>query len=647
MATDARAQFLDGLRVTSEHLTHLQDRLYEAIHDLRTTVGLGRVGWGFRVSADANGVHVEPGVAFAPDGSRLSLEAPATFPLPADGVHRVRLAVTASDREALRLDGTPTLILTTTDVVVEPDSADPVAASALVVAQLTIAGGNATVAQDEARFVAVGGHSHSGDFVQDAEGRWHFDGVRLSPQAGQGPKGDPGPVGPAGALGPAGPAGPAGPQGEAGPAGPPGPEGPAGPAGAQGPVGPAGGTQGIPGPEGPAGPQGPVGADGPAGPAGPPGVQGPAGDVGPPGPAGIQGPAGPAGNEGPAGPAGPPGPIGADGPAGPAGPPGPIGLPGPIGPAGPAGVQGDVGVAGVAGPPGPPGPAGPVGPRGPDGVAGNDGAQGPPGPAGPEGAQGQPGIQGAVGADGPPGPAGPPGPEGPPGPVGPQGVPGRDGAVGPIGPPGAQGIQGEQGVPGPAGPPGAAGLQGVPGNDGPIGPPGPPGPTGATGADGAVGPQGAQGPPGPGLESLDLTVIRATSWKHDDTVPADVALQMLDDISVTFNRSMETSIVKAQPPVVHVWYERFDANNTPQQLIVLQGKLVYSARIIRWSSLHAASDMMRIMKGAMGRYLIRVHCSYLLDLNKKPISSTPEFITSTGFPPWPGGVFESWFFAKG
>ena len=55
MATDARAQFLDGLRVTSEHLTHLQDRLYEAIHDLRTTVGLGRVGWGFRVTADANG----------------------------------------------------------------------------------------------------------------------------------------------------------------------------------------------------------------------------------------------------------------------------------------------------------------------------------------------------------------------------------------------------------------------------------------------------------------------------------------------------------------------------------------------------------------------------------------------------------------
>ena len=35
MATDARAQFLDGLRVTPEHLTHLQDRLYEAIHDLR------------------------------------------------------------------------------------------------------------------------------------------------------------------------------------------------------------------------------------------------------------------------------------------------------------------------------------------------------------------------------------------------------------------------------------------------------------------------------------------------------------------------------------------------------------------------------------------------------------------------------------
>jgi Collagen triple helix repeat (20 copies) len=419
MATDARAQFLDGLRVTSEHLTHLQDRLYEAIHDLRRTVGLGCVGWGLRVSAEADGIRVEPGVAFASDGTRLALDAPVTLPTPADGVHRVRLAADVTDREPLRLEGTPTLILTATEVLLEAQSADPVPEGSLVVAAVTVAGGNMTVVQDEATFVAVGGHSHSGEFVQDATGRWHFDGVRLSPTAGQGPQGDPGPAGPPGATGPAGSAGPPGPQGEAGPAGPPGPEGPAGPQGAQGPVGPSGGAKG---------------------------------DQGDPGP---------------------------------------------------------------AGPPGPPGPA------------------------------------------------------------------------------------------------------------------------------------GTAGPPGPGLESLDLTVIRATSWRHDDTLSLDAALAMLDDVSCTLTRSLDATIQRAQPMVVQVWYEKLDQPNPPQPLFALSGQMAISARIVRWKSAHNPNDLIKLMSRAFGRLLVRVHCSYLLDQNQRPVSSTPEFILQTGFPGMPGGTFESWVFVKG
>lgn len=43
MADDARTIFVDGLRVTTEHMAHLQDRLREAVFDLRCAVGLGRV----------------------------------------------------------------------------------------------------------------------------------------------------------------------------------------------------------------------------------------------------------------------------------------------------------------------------------------------------------------------------------------------------------------------------------------------------------------------------------------------------------------------------------------------------------------------------------------------------------------------------
>ena len=46
MADDARTIFVDGLRVTTEHLEHLQDRLRDAILDLRCAVGLGRIAWG-------------------------------------------------------------------------------------------------------------------------------------------------------------------------------------------------------------------------------------------------------------------------------------------------------------------------------------------------------------------------------------------------------------------------------------------------------------------------------------------------------------------------------------------------------------------------------------------------------------------------
>jgi len=46
MAEDARTQFVDGLRVSAEHLQHLQDRLRESVLDVRNAIGLGRVAWG-------------------------------------------------------------------------------------------------------------------------------------------------------------------------------------------------------------------------------------------------------------------------------------------------------------------------------------------------------------------------------------------------------------------------------------------------------------------------------------------------------------------------------------------------------------------------------------------------------------------------
>ncbi len=347
MADDARSQFLDGLRVTSDHLQHLQDRLREAVQDIRRTVGLGRVGWGLHATLASGAVTVQPGVAFAPGGVRLNLDAPVNLNVP-DGVGpwRVVLRATQADRTALRVGGQPTLITLVTNAAIGAEDGSAPGPDALAIGRVVKDGGTLKLTQNPAIFVAAGRHSHSGEFVQDEQGRWHFDGPKLAGETGP--------------SGPQGPAGPRGDKGEQGAAGPP----------------------GLGGPAGPKGDPGPAGAQGPMGPQGPPGSQGAAGSVGPAGPPGAKGDTG---NPGPAGPAGP------KGERGDTGPPGPLG---------PRGNKGDPGALGSRGSGDPLGPAGAKGAKGDPGVAGPQGQAGPPGPAGPAGAKGDKGDPGAPGAPG-------------------------------------------------------------------------------------------------------------------------------------------------------------------------------------------------------------------------------------------------------
>ena len=111
MANDARTEFIDGLRVTADHLQHLQDRLREAVRDLRLVVGAGKIAWGLHVDAAAGSVTVQPGVGVAPSGIRLNIDVPVNLPLPeAAGPFRVTLHAVEQDRASLRLGDKPTLI---------------------------------------------------------------------------------------------------------------------------------------------------------------------------------------------------------------------------------------------------------------------------------------------------------------------------------------------------------------------------------------------------------------------------------------------------------------------------------------------------------------------------------------------------------
>src|SRR6185503_1007977 len=149
MANDARTQFIDGLRVTADHMQHAQDRLREAVRDLRLAVGTRKIAWGLRVTAGTGALSVDPGVAFSASGVRLNLDAPANVPVPAGaGPWRVTLKATEQDRASLRVGATATLISLITAALIEPSGDPDPGADALVIATLQPAEAGFTVVQD-------------------------------------------------------------------------------------------------------------------------------------------------------------------------------------------------------------------------------------------------------------------------------------------------------------------------------------------------------------------------------------------------------------------------------------------------------------------------------------------------------------------
>ncbi len=69
----------DGLRITTEHMDHLQGSFHSAIQDLREILGLGRVYYGFEViSEDDQSITAMPGLAFDFQGNRIISDEPKT-----------------------------------------------------------------------------------------------------------------------------------------------------------------------------------------------------------------------------------------------------------------------------------------------------------------------------------------------------------------------------------------------------------------------------------------------------------------------------------------------------------------------------------------------------------------------------------------
>lgn len=177
-----RVEFLDGMRISREHLEHLQAYLHLAILQMRETVGEGKVAHGLKAEADGGNLKVSPGLAFDGFGRPLALDDARTLPVDITAAP-VLYAVLVHD---LRYDaffkGFPTVIRDFVKLELRP-VAPPYADGAVRFAELRPApAGDAApflIAQSGGWYLPPLDHGHTGRFFTDAQGRMRFDGTPL------------------------------------------------------------------------------------------------------------------------------------------------------------------------------------------------------------------------------------------------------------------------------------------------------------------------------------------------------------------------------------------------------------------------------------------------------------------------------------
>lgn len=185
-APHGQTAFIDGMRVSQEHLIHLQDILHLAVMQIREGLGLGKVVHGLKAEATPAGtVRIGPGLAYDALGRPLQLDAAREL-TPAFGNAAVLYAVIIHDLHYdLFFRGFPTVV---DDVVrVELRNAPPpYDDNAVRIAEIRPAPVTAEapvpallVSQSGDWFLPPLYHGHSGRFFTDAQARWRYDGNPL------------------------------------------------------------------------------------------------------------------------------------------------------------------------------------------------------------------------------------------------------------------------------------------------------------------------------------------------------------------------------------------------------------------------------------------------------------------------------------
>lgn len=181
---EGRVKFLDGMRVTIEHMEHLQALWLSAAVQLRKAIGTGKVSYGLKVEpAPGNKVRVGSGLAFDRKGRPLALEEEREVALDFGISKTLYLALVYAQRSGVIVSGVPTLVFN--EVKIETrTAAPPYTDDAVVFAELRGGdGGAVSVVQRGDWYMPPLDHGHSGEFKLDADMRWRYDGHALAAQA--------------------------------------------------------------------------------------------------------------------------------------------------------------------------------------------------------------------------------------------------------------------------------------------------------------------------------------------------------------------------------------------------------------------------------------------------------------------------------
>lgn len=179
---EASTRFLDGMRVATEHMRHLQRASVERALQVREAIGLGKVVHGLKVEVGEGGaLTVSPGLALDAYGRPVVVEAPV--PVGVDGARALLVAV-YDLRSSLLVNGVPTVLANGARIEART-APPPYDDGAVAFAEVARDDSGVRVLQKGEWYLPPLGHGHTGAFFTDAAGRWRYDGAPVGGAAPQ------------------------------------------------------------------------------------------------------------------------------------------------------------------------------------------------------------------------------------------------------------------------------------------------------------------------------------------------------------------------------------------------------------------------------------------------------------------------------